>query len=176
MVISGFDLILSVIYREKISLSTASAPPAATRLMSAASIISEPNSRISSFKSPQAFSMRSAFNEFEQTNSAKFSLLCAGEYFSGFISQSSTSIPRPANCQAASQPASPAPITLTFIFFAWLSFIFAIFVQAIYFAASAVLFKEQAAALRTLFLKRHIPRHKVALRQLLAGVVCLALS
>ena len=78
--------ILSVIYAENISLSTASAPPAGTLDISAASIITELKSLISSFKSPQAFSILSAFKEFEQTSSAKLQLECAGENFSGFIS------------------------------------------------------------------------------------------
>ena len=44
----------AVINRAKASLSTASAPPAGTCAYSAASIVSEPKIRISSFNSPQA--------------------------------------------------------------------------------------------------------------------------
>ena len=33
-----------------------------------------------------AFSILSAFKEFEHTSSEKFSFECAGEYFTGFIS------------------------------------------------------------------------------------------
>ena len=47
---------------------------------------SEPTMRISSFKSPTAFVTRAARREFEQTSSAKSGDLCAGVYFSGFIS------------------------------------------------------------------------------------------
>ena len=111
----GLLFIFSVTRREKPSLSTASAPPAGTRVLSAHSIMSEPKRRISSFKSPTAFSIFPARRELLHTSSAKFSLLCAGENFFGFISYKLTLILFCASTYAASQPARPAPITLTVI-------------------------------------------------------------
>ena len=70
--------------------STASAPPAGTRVASAASMTSEPSVRISSLSSPTAFSSRSERSEFEQTSSANPSHLCAGVRLHGFISYSVT--------------------------------------------------------------------------------------
>ena len=57
--------------------------------------------------------------ELLQTISAKFSELCASDFFIGFISKRFTFIPLFAICQADSQPAKPAPITFisVFIFF-----------------------------------------------------------
>ena len=104
---------LSVIYLAKPSRSTASAPPAATRLISALSMTSEPSRRSSSFRRPTAFVRSSPRREFEQTSSAKYSLLCAGVNLSGFISTRRTPTPRRASCQAHSLPARPAPITVT---------------------------------------------------------------
>ena len=68
-----------------------------------------------SFNSPAAEPILLAFNELEQTNSANPSYRCAGENLAGFISCNVTGIPRQASCQAASQPAKPAPITETVI-------------------------------------------------------------
>ena len=82
-----------VMYSEKPSLSTASAPPAATRFLSADSMMREPRRRISSLSRPAALSTRAALRELEQISSAKSGLWCAGEYFCGFISQSSTCTP-----------------------------------------------------------------------------------
>ena len=97
---------------ENLSRSTASAPPAATRAHSAASSRREPRARISSLSRPEAESGRSAFSELEQTSSAKPALLWAGENRAGFCSYRSTATPRPASQSAASQPASPAPMTV----------------------------------------------------------------
>ena len=73
-------------YRAKPSLSTASAPPAATLFVSALSMISEPILRISAFNRPTALVSSSLRSEFEQTSSAKYSDVCAGVIFAGFIS------------------------------------------------------------------------------------------
>ena len=62
-------LIPSVTSLEKISLSTARAPPAGTWHLPAHFIRKESSLRISSFKSPAALSVRIAFNEFEHTSS-----------------------------------------------------------------------------------------------------------
>jgi hypothetical protein len=55
----------------------------------------------------------SDFNEFEQTSSAKSPVWWAAVERTGRISKSSTPTPRRAHCQAASDPASPAPMILT---------------------------------------------------------------
>ena len=57
--------------------------------------------------------IRLVFTLFEQTNSANSAVWCAGVDRTGRISYSSTGTPRRANCQAHSDPASPAPIILT---------------------------------------------------------------
>ena len=69
--------------------------------------------RSSSFSSPTAFSSWSERRELEHTSSANSGLWWAGVIFSGFISCSSTGMPRWASCQAASQPARPAPMIFT---------------------------------------------------------------
>ena len=66
--------------------STASAPPASTRVSSAQERISEPSVRSSCLRSPTAFSSWSERSEFEQHSSAKSSVWCAGVFFCGFIS------------------------------------------------------------------------------------------
>ena len=106
---------ISVTAVENTSRSTASAPPAATRAVSAASNRWLPIIFISIFKRPDAESGRSALSEFEQISSAKPALLWAGEYFAGFCSYSSTCTPRSASQSAASQPARPAPMIFTCI-------------------------------------------------------------
>src|SRR5699024_10607112 len=55
--------------------------------------------------------------EVEPPSSAQSSLVWAAVIFFGFISTRVTASPRRASCQAASQPARPAPITVTFIAF-----------------------------------------------------------
>ena len=70
----------------KASRSTASAPPAATRAISAAFSSWLPIRRISSFSRPEAESSRSALRLLEQMSSAKPSLLWAGEKWVGFCS------------------------------------------------------------------------------------------
>ena len=70
----------------KRSLSTASAPPAGTRVASAASIVSEPSRRISSFRSPQALPQTSSLlKELEQTSSQKASLSMRGGTACGLL-------------------------------------------------------------------------------------------
>ena len=55
-------------------------------IASALSMISEPILRISAFKRPTALVSSSLRSEFEQTSSAKYSDVCAGVIFAGFIS------------------------------------------------------------------------------------------
>ena len=83
----------SVTLLEKTSLSTASACPAGTAVSSAIFIKSESSILNSSFNRPQALVCKFDLNELLHTTSAKFWLLCAGEYFCGFISYSFTFIP-----------------------------------------------------------------------------------
>jgi len=94
MVINGWFLIFSVTYSLKGTLSTAKAPPAGTRVASAASMISDPSRRISSFKRPTAFSTLAARKELLHTNSAKKSVWWAGDFLCGRISASSVGMPR----------------------------------------------------------------------------------
>ena len=103
----------SVIRFEKSVRSTASAPPAGTRVSSAILITRESIRRSSSFKRPTALSSLSERSEFEQTNSHRSSVLCAGECLPGFISKRLTCMPLSAITYAASQPANPPPITET---------------------------------------------------------------
>ena len=109
----GCSISAFVMHAENFSRSTASAPPAGTRASSAARRMSESSRRISAFKRPEALVKCSAFSELEQTNSANPSMWWAGENFFGFMSTSRTATPRRASCQAASQPARPAPTMVT---------------------------------------------------------------
>jgi len=97
----------------KATRSTASASPAGTRARSASSSTADPSRRSSSCKSPIAFSGLSERSEFEQTSSASPSDLCAGERRTGFCSTSTTGTPPSARRRAASDPARPAPMTIT---------------------------------------------------------------
>ena len=110
-VIKGCSLINRVTVRAKPSLSTARAPPAGTRFASAARMMTESKRRISSFRSPTAFSTLADRRELLQTNSAKSPVLWAGSDCAGRISCKITGTPRRTICQAASLPARPAPIT-----------------------------------------------------------------
>src|SRR5262245_16518961 len=112
MVISGCADNAVVIVSEKRSRSTASAAPAGTRLASAARITTDPSRRISSFSRPTALSSLSPRKEFEQTSSARRSVLCTAVGRAGRISYSVTGTPWAAACQAASDPAKPPPTTL----------------------------------------------------------------
>ena len=107
--ILGWLRMRSVIYCENLVRSTANADPAGTRVASAACIIKESKRRISSLRSPTALEIQSERKELEHTSSANPSEWCAGVILRGFISKSLTLTPRCAACQAASQPASPAP-------------------------------------------------------------------
>jgi hypothetical protein len=104
---------VSVIRRANTSRSTASAWPAGTAASSAAAITSEPSRRISSLSRPTALDTRFERSELLHTSSANQSAVCAGERSTGFMSTRVTSRPRRAACHAASQPASPAPMTTT---------------------------------------------------------------
>ena len=66
---------------EKPSRSTARAPPAATRFLSADSMMREPRRRISSLSRPTALVSSSLRREFEHTSSAKSGETCAGAVF-----------------------------------------------------------------------------------------------
>ncbi len=143
----GCDLIFSVTAAENPSRSTASAPPAGTRFRSAQLIITESSRRISSLSSPTALKSPSARSELLHTSSAKSPLLCAAVRFSGFISNNRTSAPAFAACQAASQPASPAPImficifvSVCFTFFVSLKFNFSNYSLSVSFSVFAPFF------------------------------------
>ena len=110
MWMSGSRSIAAVTASANFSRSTASAWPAGTAVSRAISISSEPARRISSFSSQGAVFSVSDFSELEHTNSAKFAVWWAGVERTGRISNSSTATPRRAHCQAASEPASPAPM------------------------------------------------------------------
>ena len=68
--ISGWPCMAAVTRPENRSRSTASAPPAGTRLCSAHARIRLPSARSSAFRRPEALDSCSAFSELEQTNSA----------------------------------------------------------------------------------------------------------
>ena len=92
--IKGWFVTSSVTICEKPSRSTANAPPAGTRVASAARIMIESKRRISSFNKPTAFVSESPRRELEQTSSAKSLVLCCGVDFTPRISYSLTGIPR----------------------------------------------------------------------------------
>ena len=94
--------------------STARAEPAGTRDTSAERSNTDPSILISRLSCPCAFAGSSLLNEFVQTNSPKLSVWCASVDFSGRISIKRTRYPCRVSWSAASQPASPPPITLTF--------------------------------------------------------------
>ena len=112
MVISGSARIVVSTAALNASRSTASAPPAGTRLASPDDRISEPQRRISSCSRPTAlFSMSSERNELEQTSSARPSVWWASVMRTGRISCRITGTPARAICHAASLPANPPPMT-----------------------------------------------------------------
>src|ERR671912_1274987 len=110
----GWTWIISVTARGKSSRATPRAPPAGTVLVSAQCRITDPRRLSSSLSSPEAVSRARFPREFEHTSSAKCSVRWAGVSLWGRISHNSTEQPSPAACQAASLPASPAPIMVTF--------------------------------------------------------------
>ena len=75
-----------VIASEKASRSTESAPPEGTACASPAEMTSEPRRRISSFSIPAALNGWFDLSEFEQTSSARRSVLWAGVMRTGRIS------------------------------------------------------------------------------------------
>ena len=97
-------------------LSTANAPPAGTEKLSAVLIINELNILNSEWSKPAALSGLNAPKLLLQTNSPNSSEWWAGEDIEGLISNNLTGTPALANCHAASVPARPAPITVTFLF------------------------------------------------------------
>jgi len=108
----GWPRSAAVTRSEKATRSTARAPPAGTWAASPEAMISELQRRISACSRPTALcSQSSDRNELEQTSSAKPPVWCAGVGVVGRISCSTTWTPASASCQAASDPASPAPIT-----------------------------------------------------------------
>ncbi len=112
IVTSGWLASRWVTSAEKASRSTASAPPAGSLCLSPADRMSEPARRISSCSRPTAFvSHSSERNEFEHTSSARPSVLWASVERTGRISCSTTGTPALTICQAASEPASPPPMT-----------------------------------------------------------------
>src|SRR5689334_20253478 len=77
-------------------------------------MISEPSLRISACSRPTALlAASSERKELEQTSSAQPSVRCASVIRCGRISCSTTGMPALAICQAASEPARPAPTTWT---------------------------------------------------------------
>ena len=95
------------------SRSMARASPAGTAAARAHRMTSESSDSISRFKRPTALNGLSERKEFEHTSSAHRSVRCAAVATFGRISHRSTRCPRRASCQAHSEPASPAPITVT---------------------------------------------------------------
>src|SRR5829696_4000738 len=110
----GWAWIVSVTARGKSSRATPRAPPAGTGLASAQRRITDPRRLSSSLSSPEAVSKARFPSEFEHTSSAKCSVRWAGVSLRGRISHNSTKQPSSAACQAASLPASPAPMMVTF--------------------------------------------------------------
>src|SRR5260221_2895675 len=113
MPIRGCDAIASVTRDENRSRPPAGPPPAGTRVSSAARIASDPSRRISSLRRPTALSSLSPRKEFEQTSSARPSVLWTAVGFTGRISYKVTGTLRAATCQAASLPARPPPMMVT---------------------------------------------------------------
>ena len=87
-----------------------------TDKLSAVLIINEFNSLNSACSKPAALSGLNAPKLLLQTNSPNSSEWWAGEDIEGLISNNLTGTPALANCQAASVPARPAPITVTLLF------------------------------------------------------------
>ena len=91
---SGSASIRAVTSAENASRSTASAPPAGTACARATSKTDDPSASSSAFNMPAALSGFMLFNEFEQTSSAQFPVLCTSVWRSGRISNSVHAIPR----------------------------------------------------------------------------------
>ncbi len=158
---------------QKTSLSTAKAPPAGTRLISAASIITESNIRISSFKDRTHFQFCQPSKSLNTQVPQNFHLNVPVNTLPVSFRKGQRQFPCFTSCHTASQPASPAPITFTFTSFRPLTFSH---IYNLHYSRKSyrfcLVFKEQAAALRTsLVLNRHIPYHKVTLRRMFTTVV-----
>src|SRR6476646_1439734 len=119
----GSAEIASVTLAANVSRSTARACPAGTLVPLAMRNSSESTRRISSFSSQGAVFSLSDLSEFEQTSSANLSVWCAGVDFTGRISYNSTSRPRCAHCQAASQPARQATLILLLVVTSYCSWV-----------------------------------------------------
>src|SRR5262245_43435724 len=76
-------------------------------------MMSDPSWRISALSRPAGADGESERSELLHTISARCAVACASVRRVGRISNSSTATPRRANCQVASVPASPPPITRT---------------------------------------------------------------
>ena len=98
---------------ENFSLSTASALPEGTLHSLAMRSSTHPIASSSALRVPDAVSSASDFSELEHTSSASPSVECAPVIRTGRISYIFTPNPRPSSCNAASQPASPPPTTVT---------------------------------------------------------------
>ena len=109
-VIKGWLEILLVISFENNTRSTASAEPAGTQFRSPDEITIELKLRSSSLRIKGAEWGRLLPKELLQTNSAQLSVLCAAVRLTERISYKTTGTPLSAACQAASDPANPAPI------------------------------------------------------------------
>ncbi len=96
----------------KASRSTARAFPAGTRAASALVTMAAPTLRISACSRPLLCISPSPPRLVLHTSSAKFPVRCAGVIFTGRISNRRTRTPCFAAASAASDPASPAPITV----------------------------------------------------------------
>ena len=94
-------------------LSTANAPPAGIANSSAVWTINELKDLSSLCNKPAALSGLKAPKLLLQTNSPNSPVWWAGVDLKGLISTNFTGIPEFATCQAASEPARPAPITIT---------------------------------------------------------------
>lgn len=109
---SGSARRAAVTLAENASRSTASAPPAGSLWRSAIAMTSPPAARISQCSSPTAlFTSSSERKLFEQTISAQSPVRWAKVATAGRISCRTTGTPARAICQAASEPARPAPTT-----------------------------------------------------------------
>src|SRR5260370_9696346 len=87
-------------------------------------MISEPSRRISACSSTTALLAASSDrNELEQTSSASELVRCASVILVGRISCRTTRTPALATCQAASEPARPAPMICTVSEAAWVAVI-----------------------------------------------------
>ena len=111
--IRGWEESSFVIDRLNWLLSTASAPPAGTECWSAFAITIDFKFLYSSCKRPAALSLLIAPKLLLQTSSANSGEWWAGDFFFGRISKRVTLTPALAICHAASDPARPAPITIT---------------------------------------------------------------